>query len=227
MAQQINLCTPILLKPKHYFSAQTMAQTLGVFAVLGGMLCAFWVWNLQRATDELARTLTAQTQELEGLQSAIQRSRTAAAPADAGLVAQLQTVRSAVQDRQKLRDALQQGLLVPGWGHSDRLQWVARSIPAPVWVTAVAMDEGRFEVSGFTLEPAALNEWVAKLASNPLMRNMKLATVKVESAAAAQVQVPAQVVPAVANSSRPVWSFKLLSAAPPPPVVAMAVGGKP
>ena len=38
MAQQINLCTPIL-PPKRYFSAQTMAITLGVLSLLGG-LCA-------------------------------------------------------------------------------------------------------------------------------------------------------------------------------------------
>ena len=238
MAQQINLCTPILLKPKHYFSAQTMVQTVGVFVVLGWVLCGAWVWNLKRATDELGLLMAAQTKEIDSLQSAIQRSRAAAAPVDAALVAQLQSDRAAVHAREQLRDALLQGVLVPGWGHSDRLQWVARSIPSPVWVTAVAMDEGRFEVSGFTLAPAALNEWVAKLGSNPLMRSMKLATVKVESAVASHVQVPATATAAAtaavatntpAGSSRPVWSFTLLSAASavlpasdtPPP------GGKP
>lgn len=229
MAQQINLCTPILLKPKHYFSAQTMAQTLGVFVALGGLLCAAWVWNLQRATEGFLQVMGSQTNEIESLKNAIQRGRAAAAPVDAALLAQLQAARTAVQQREQLRDALQQGMLVPGWGHSDRLLWVARSIPAPVWVTDVKMDEGRFEVSGFTLEPAALNDWVSKLSTNPLMQSMKLATVKVESAVAAQMPVPATAIAASATAAAPaagtpasppavqrsVWSFSLLSATPP------------
>lgn len=199
MAQQINLCTPILLKPKHYFSALAMAQTVAVFAVLGGLLCGVWVWNLKQATDGYNRVLSGQAQELEGLQSAIQRGRAAAGPVDAVLLAQQRSTRLSLQQREALLAALQEGVMAPGRGHSDRLQWVARSIPAPVWVNSIKMDVGQFEVGGFTLEPAALNEWVGKLASNPLMQAMRLATVKVDSVAAA----------------RPVWSFSLGSAVPP------------
>lgn len=225
MAQQINLCTPILLKPKHYFSAQTMLLTVGLFVVLGGALCAAWVWNLQRATQGLRQVIQAQSSEMDKLKSAIQSSRSAAAPVDPALLAQLDATRSAVQSRQNLRDALHQGMLVPGWGHSDRLQWVARSIPAPVWVTDIKMEQGRFEVTGFTLEPAALNAWVGELANHPRMQGMKLATVQVERAQAAQLRLPAT--PTAA--SRPVWSFSLLSALPvvAPAAAATPAGGKP
>jgi Tfp pilus assembly protein PilN len=214
MAQQINLCTPILLKPKHYFSAQTMVQTVGVFVVLGGLLCGTWVWNLKQATDGYARVMARQTQEIDGLQSAIQRGRAAAGPVDAALLAQLRMTQSALQQREALLAALQQGVMAPGWGHSDRLQWVARSIPAPVWVSNIKMDVGQFAVSGFTLEPAALNDWVAKLSINPLMHGMKLATVKVQSTAAGPAAV-----------SRPVWSFSLVSAVPTPAAPVPTQGG--
>lgn len=214
MAQQINLCTPILLKQKHYFSAQTMAQTVGVFVVLGGLLCGAWVWNLKQATSGYSRVMAGQAQELEGLQSAIQRGRAAAGPVDAALLAQQRTTHSALQQREAVLAALQQGVMAPGWGHSDRLQWVARSIPAPVWVSNIKMDVGQFEVSGFTLEPAALNEWVAKLATNPLMQGMKLATVKVENAADPS-RLPATTSAIPAAVSRPTWSFSLVSAVPP------------
>ncbi len=225
MAQQINLCTPILLKPKHYFSAQTMAQTVGVFVVLGGLLCAAWVWNLKQATDGYSRVMAGQAQELEGLQSAIQRGRAAAGPVDATLLAQQRSARSTLQQRQALLAALQQGVMAPGWGHSDRLQWVARSIPAPVWVSNIKMDVGQFEVSGFTLEPAALNDWVGKLATNPLMQSMKLATVKVENVAAAELRPPVGTTASTAAASRPVWSFSLVSAVPPPAASAPVPGG--
>lgn len=227
MAQQVNLCTPILLAPKHYFSAQTMVQTLGVFVVLGSVLCGAWVWNLQHAAGEFSQLMVAQKQEIESLQSAIARSHAAARPADPALLAQLQDRRSAVAQREKLLVALQQGMLRPGWAHSDRLQWVARSIPAPVWVTVINITEGRFEVSGFTLEPAALNDWVGKLSTSPLMQSMKLATVKVESTAAAQIRVPVAAAAPVSGAplaasaigARPVWSFTLISQEPPPSAV--------
>ena len=226
MAQQINLCTPILLKPKHYFSAQTMVLALGIFVLLGGALLAAGVWNLKRATDGLKQTMASQGRDIDNLKAAIQRSRAAAAPVDPALLLQLDATRAAVQNRQSLLDALRQGMLVPGWGHSDRLTWVARSIPAPVWVTDIKMDHDRFDVTGFTLEPAALNDWVNKLAAHPHMQGMKLATVKVEGAAAAQLRVPPAAGAPVAAGAVPraVWSFHLLSAVP---VVAAAGNAKP
>jgi Tfp pilus assembly protein PilN len=130
-----------------------------------------------------------------------------------------------------LQEALKEGVFRPGWGHSDRLTWVARSIPATVWVTDVRMDGTRFEVSGFTLEPAALNVWVDKLSLSPLMQGLKLATVKVENATAASVAMPGALAPASSAPAapvRPVWSFNLVSMEPPPAAVpANAAGSKP
>lgn len=217
MAQQINLCTPILLTQKRYFSANTMAIALGVFAVLGSVLAGAWIWNINQGREAFVRSGVAQTRELENLKAAIEHSRASAAPADPMLLAQLQASRNALAQREKLREALKEGMFRPGWGHSDRLTWVARSIPAPVWVTEVKMDGDRFEVSGFTLEPAALNEWVDKLSVSPLMQGMRLSTVKVENATAALTATPGMPVPAASSPAAPpraVWSFNLVSVEP-------------
>jgi Tfp pilus assembly protein PilN len=215
MPQQINLCTPILLTQKRYFSAHTMALALGVFVVLGGALCGLWVWNLNQASESITQSLAAQKREVETLQAAIQRSRANAAPVNPALLALLQDRRNTLAQRERLKQALSEGVFRPGWGHSDRLTWVARSIPAPVWITSVSMDGSRFEVNGFTLEPSALNEWVDKLAASPLMQGLKLATVKVESATGAP--------------GRLTWSFHLVSVEPPPSSparLAQPAGGK-
>ena len=232
MPQQINLCTPILLTQKRYFSANTMAVSLAVFMSLGGALCGTWVWNLNRASAAFAQSVTTGMREVESLQSAIQVSRAKAAPADPALVAQLEVQRNAVTQRRKLQEALQEGMFRPGWGHSDRLTWVARSIPDPVWITNVQMDGSRFEVTGFTLEPAALNDWVDKLATSPLTRGLKLATVKVEAATVTTGAVPsvaASTGSAPATPVRPMWSFNLVSMEPIAAVAlaASAPGGKP
>lgn len=233
MPQQINLCTPILLTQKRYFSAHTMAISLGVFVALGAALCGSWVWSLDRATESFQLSVDTHKAEVESLQAAILRSRANAAPADAALLAQLTDRQGAVAQRERLKEALGQGLFQPGWGHSDRLTWVARSIPAPVWISEVRIDGMRFEVSGFTLEPAALNDWVDKLSASPLMQNLKLATVRVEKTAAANLAVPSAAASAASAPMAParaVWSFNLVSAeptAPSPQAAASTPGSKP
>ena len=229
MAQQINLCAPILLTEKRYFSASTMALSLGVFVLLGGVLCAAWVWNLQSATRGYNDATASQAREIEGLQAAIARSRANAAPVDPALLQSIKDTQAALAVRQTLLTALRAGVLTPGFAHSDRLRWVAASIPQPVWVTQVAMDDGRFEVAGFTLEPSALNEWVAKLSTSPLMRNLRLSNVKVESTSLTAGTDGAAQRPAA--SVQPTWSFSLASAEPPPPKLAVSIpvaaGGQP
>lgn len=217
MPQQINLSSPLLLKQKKYLSAQTMVVALAVFLVLGGVLCGAWVWSLKNASTGFEQTMATQKRELESLQTAIQSRKASAAPVDAALVQQLQERRKLVQQRGQLLQALQSGAFRPGEGHSDRLQLVAHSIPAPVWITEIKVDSTRFELSGFTLEPAALNAWVAQLAASPLLRGLALATVKVENTVAAKVAVPAAA-SAPVGSARAVWSFNLISTNPSLPV---------
>lgn len=245
MAQQINLCTPILLTQKRYFSAQTMVQALAVFVVLGGGLCGYWVWSLNTASEGFKKTLATQSRELESLQSAIKQGKAGVGPVEAAVAQDLQARRAELLQREKLLQELQRGLFQPGWGHAARLQLVAESIPRQVWVTEVKADDSQLDVSGFTLEPAALNDWVAKLAASQLLQGQKLATVKVENASAATIKAVSGVagavspatstaVPAASAASartspmpvapRPVWSFSLVSAVGKPVV---ATGGKP
>jgi hypothetical protein len=233
MAQQINLSTPILLAQKRYFSASTMAISLGTFLVLGGALCAAWIWNFDRGIETLGQSVATQALEVNNLKAAIERSKASAAPVDPALLEQLQRVRNSIGQREKLQIALQEGVFRPGWGHSDRLIWVARSIPDVVWISDVKMDGARFEVSGFTLEPSALNEWVDKLGYSPLMQGLKLATVKVEKAtlvAAALASARTAAASASAQPPRETWAFNLVSVEPPPPAAmdtAAAPGSKP
>lgn len=196
MAQQINLSTPILLTQKRYFSAHTMAIALGVFVVLGGILCVAWVWNFQQSMNSMDATLKAQSAELDKLRLAIASNRSVVKQPTPALQAELQQLRTAISQREKLQQILQEGVFPAGSRYSDRLDWVARSIPAAVWITGIKMDGTHFDVSGYTLEPAALNEWRAKLAQSTLMQGMELAAVKVEN-----VKHP--------TTARDRWSFSL------------------
>jgi Tfp pilus assembly protein PilN len=229
MPQQINLCTGLVETQRQRFTARTMLPALGVFVVLGSALCAAGVWSLDRSAAGYRQTNDTQSTEIKNLQAAITQSRANANPVDPALVQQLQERRAAVLQRENVLLEVQQGMFHAGAGHSDRLLLVARSIPAPAWVTSVKVEAGRFEVAGFTLEPGALNDWVARLAASPLMRNLKLSTVTVENTVASRLSVPVAVsatVPAAGGkpaAPRSVWSFSLVNVEPQP----LAPGGKP
>ena len=227
MAQQINLCPPKPLTQRRYLSAHAMLIMLGITLVLGAILCGFWVWSYDKAIAALTKSGALQAQEVENLKGAIAQNRLRAAPAAPALLEQLQRVRAAVLQREKLQQALQEGAFQPGWAHSDRLAWVAQSIPDTVWITDVRIGSDRFDVTGYTLEPQALNEWVGRLSASPLMQNLKLASVRVDHASVTQAVIPGA---AASGISRAAWSFNLVSVAPPPAAasdVAPTPGGRP
>jgi len=211
MPQQINLSTPVLLTQKRYFSALAMVQALVAVFVVGGALTVYGTWSLRSATQNLKATTDAQTGELARLRGAL--AATAPQGSLKDLEQQLATARGTLAERRRTQAELRRGLMPPGLGHSARLQLVARSIPATAWVTEVNADPSRFEVRGFTLEPAALNDWVAKLSQSPLLAGQRLRTVQVESVVAT-VAAPGQRRSDAAAAGRPMWSFALGSAMP-------------
>ncbi len=220
MPQQINLRNPIFLTQKRYFSASTMARSLGVFLLLGTLLSAYWNWTLQTLNEGYRQSLSANQREIDRLQAALQLSRANAGPADPATLKELEAGSAELQQREVLLRELRRGLLREGYGHAARLQLLARSIPPQAWVTEVRADDVRLELSGYTLEPAALNGWVARLAESPLLEGQQLSVVKVE-------RVKAESRPSVAglspSQSGPVWSYTLVTALAPGP----AVGAKP
>ena len=196
MPQQINLSTPVLLSQKRYFSAQTMLVSLLVFVLAGGAMTVYGLWSLQGITQSLQAALAAQTPELARLRASVAKARAPDGADDKRVAQQLADAQAQLVERQRVLADMQQGLLAPGRGHSVRMQLVAQTIPSQVWVTALRADATHLEVSGFTQEPAVLNDWVARLGSSPLLAGQQLARVHVERA----------------PGERPVWSFRLGSA---------------
>lgn len=210
MPQQINLSTPILLAQRRYFSAQTMVQTLAIFLLVGGALAAYWVTSLNTASEALKATLATRDTELQSLQAATRQGTQASAPAGATLTRDLQTRQAELLAREQLMQALQRGLFQPGLGHSARLQMLAQTIPESVWLTAVTADEQQLDLSGATLNPAALNDWISRLAQSPLLDGQRLSTVRLDS--------PADT--AQPTELRPQWTFNLVSALVAPGLAA-------
>lgn len=232
MPQQINLCSPILLAPKRYFSAATMLQGLAIFAVVGGSLCAYGVWSLNGASESFKPTLARQSSEIQSLQSALARNKTSGGSLETVLAQDLLAQSTELAKREKLLEDLHRGLFQPGAGYAARLQLVAQSIPSQVWVTEVKANERQLEVKGFTLLPSALNDWAIRLAASPLLTGQKLATIKVENTVASPAKngdssaVAAAVAasPSTTDFVRPAWFFSMVSAVGPS---TATIGAKP
>jgi len=216
MPQQVNLCTPLFLKQRHYFSARTMAEALGVFIALGGLLSAYWMWTLTTLTTGYQQTVAVNQREIERLQAAIRLNKENSAPADAALVQELQARQEELARRERLLMELKRGLLRDGHGHAARMQLIARTVPPQVWVTAVRADDIRLELSGYTLEPAALNRWMDSLAASPLLEGQKIAAVKVERVSTDD-RNPSRAPPPVGQRAVgvPLWAYTLVTAMVP------------
>jgi Tfp pilus assembly protein PilN len=216
MPQQINLCTPIFLTQKRYFSAQTMASALGVFVLVGGILSGYWTWTLKSLSEGYQQSVSANQREIARLQAAIRLNRENSAPADAALVQELQARQGELERRQALLAELKRGLLRDGQGHAARLQLVARSIPPQAWVTTIKADEQSLELGGYTLEPAALNGWMERLGQSPLLQGQQLSVVKVERVATDGRGPGAAPAPVLARAAGvPLWAYTLVTAAAP------------
>jgi MSHA biogenesis protein MshI len=198
-SQKINLFGRTKAPKRDYSSAETIFQTLAVLMVLGGCLSTYWVWSLNSAGEYLTKSMAAQVIEIESL-----NQKKAGGQPSAALEQVLQDSRTELLQREKIAQELQRGLLSPGWGHAARLQLIAQSIPAQVWVTKVMSDEAQFEISGFALEPAALGKWVAILAASPLFEGQYLSTVNINNARTSMLEE-------VSGALRPTWSFNLVS----------------
>ncbi len=228
MAQQVNLCLPILRKQTKRFGAQSLALALVIILGVGAVLGAAWIWNLNQSSDSLQVTLAAQSKELDTLRVALERARASANPGESAVVQELRQRRLELQQRQSILEALSKGLFEPGHGHAARLQLVAQTIPPVAWLTHIRTDDQLLELGGYTLEPAALNDWVGKLATSPLLQGQRLTTAKVEGVKPSASLVPGSpgvtqtaAVKAVAPEAPVVmWSFSLLSK------VAAAVSAK-
>jgi Tfp pilus assembly protein PilN len=203
MAQQINLHRPILLKPKLLFSATAIAQATAIFS-LAVVLACVWVSGRVKAFQEDSRvTEQRYTQERDRLLAAL-----AVQPASGNDVNALQQQLKSMQDalaqqRLSLQD-MHLGRTIGNRNYSAILKLLSDTVPPPAWITDVAVSIERLEITGMTLDPAALQGWSARLAAHPLLQGQRLAAVRVERSSTA---LPGPQV----GAPREAWAFTLVT----------------
>ena len=200
MPQQINLLDQVRVAQKRYFLAPAMLKSLSFLLLVGGFWSSDWLSSMETEGDLVKQSMAVQSREIVSAQGSIEL-RKKYDKARSALVQELEASRRELLQEEQTARQRHQGLLRPGWGHAARLRLVAQSIPAQVWVTTMSINQGKFKIEGFTLEPAALSEWAAALKANPLIEGQKLSSINLQDAGKAKFK-----------TSRPVWSFNLVSA---------------
>lgn len=178
MAQQINLHTPLLLQPRKQFSAAAMSRALGTLALALVGLGTWMAVQNRSLQQEGELTEARQRIERDQLTRSLASQKQRVDPAT--LQQQLQGLEQEVAHQRVLLAELERGRARPGWAHSDLLALVARTVPPAAWVTELNFSPERMEISGMTLEPDALQDWIGQLSRSPALRGRPLAEVKVE-----------------------------------------------
>lgn len=199
MPQQINLLDQVRVAQKRYFLAPAMLKSLSFLLLVGGFWSSDWLSSMETEGDLVKQSMAVQSREIVSAQGSIEL-RKKYDKARSALVQELEASRRELLQEEQTARQRHQGLLRPGWGHAARLRLVAQSIPAQVWVTTMSINQGKFKIEGFTLELAALSEWAGALTANPLIEGQKLSSINLQEAGKAKFK-----------TSRPVWSFNLVS----------------
>lgn len=161
MVQQINLFTPLLLQPRSHFTARALLQALGAVALGLAAVCGWVVWQTARLEADEAEARLRSQQEQRSLEAALADARVQHDPV--ALQRQLLALQTEIQGLTQRRQAQQARYLPPGQHHSETLAMLARTLPAPAWLTQLQLGPERLSASGWTQDPAALQDWVERL----------------------------------------------------------------
>lgn len=197
MSQQINLCSPVLLTKKHYFSARSIVQLLGFSLAVVLVAFYFMVSSTIQANMISKAHLVRQTHELDEMKKLT--GKILADPGERDLLkaleADLKSQRDALYKAEQILMEMGRGQVIPGMANSDYLQMIAASIPSDVWVTQISINDDSMILKGVALDPSSIKLWVSKLTNERIMADRQLRAVDIYKMAGA----------------RPQWSFELVS----------------
>lgn len=178
MSQQINLFNASLMKKKQPFSASTLLQTMLV-ALLGvAVVSAYGVYQMTEL-KKMAASVSAQLKLTEE-QAAKMRALVGAPAKNQELDDALSKLQEDLQNKRVVADVLNAGDFGNTRGYSAYLTAFARQIPSGVWLTglSIAGDGKDLSLSGRTLRPESVPEYVSQLKREAIMQGKSFATLR-------------------------------------------------
>ncbi|MEK6662858.1 MAG: PilN domain-containing protein [Pseudomonadota bacterium] len=173
MSQQINLYNPLLLKQKKIFSARTMAQALGLIAL--GLAAVYGYARYQVASLQMETEQASKRQE--AVQARLTRISQQFGPRQksAELEASIKQAEAELLALAEVQAALKQGSLVSASGFSPYLKALARQAVEGVWLTGFSASGSEMAISGRTLKPGLVPDYIHRLGGEQAMQGRKFA----------------------------------------------------
>ena len=211
--RQINLLNPSLLPKREFFSARSVLGWV-IVAIVAMAAVAWWAATETRSVSRQASEQTvlraAEKQRVFGAMLADGES----IPTPQQIAAMDQSLRAkqtALESRRAALVNLKRVLGTENGGPSATLRTIASSMPDSVWLTELRATAGHLEVTGKTLDPAAVNAWLDRLTAAGYLTKKPVPAVRIEradvaGAVTAPVGAPGIATPSTA-SRVPVYSF--------------------
>lgn len=173
MSQQINLYNPLLLKQKKIFSARTMAQSLGLIALGLALVYGFARYQVSNLQTETERA----TKRHEAVLAKLARTSQQFGPRQksAELEASIKQIEAELLALSDVQAALKQGGLVSTSGFSPYLRALARQAVEGVWLTGFTIAGNEMAISGRTLKPGLVPDYIHRLSDEQVMQGRKFA----------------------------------------------------
>ena len=188
MSQQINLFNPIFMRQRHSLGARGMA--LALLALVAGTVAIVLFAGQQ--LQPLRNQAALQETRLKDRQVRVQAVAVefAPKPSDPLLKAELETKEARLKSLQQAMQMLRQAEGEGGQGFAEYFRALARQSVNGLWLTEVAVQGERREVSmqGRVLQAALVPAYLSRLGGEPVLRGKSFQTLELGPAA---VQLPA------------------------------------
>lgn len=156
--QQINLFVAEFAPTPQRLTLHTLLRLLMGLLLVLVLIGAFLAQQLYRERERSAQARA----ELDGVIAAISQSH-GNQQAQQNVAARLEQLRVQLAERQALLTDLQQREARQTTGFAPLLQTLAQQHDSRLWLTHIAVKNGRLQLAGETLNAAAVPSWLGKL----------------------------------------------------------------
>lgn len=168
--QQVNLFLAEFAPAPQRLTLRTLLRLLiGLLLVLA-LVAAFLGQQLYRERERSAQTRTG----LDGVIAAISQSH-GNQQAEQNVATRLAQLRAQLTERQALLTDLQEREARQTTGFAPLLQILAQEHDSRLWLTHIATKNGRLQLSGETLNAAAVPSWLGKLQATAPIQGQRFA----------------------------------------------------
>lgn len=180
--QQVNLLNPGLIPKRESFTAWHIIVWSVV--ALAGMAALGWWASVE--TGKLRREVAANAAWLAAdsafaLQPRLPSGEVAPTPQEIAALEQArQAMKSDLEARKGARDLLKRGLAGPEDGPSALLRRIAATLPEAAWLTEIRVAGERIDVTGKSLDAAAIDAWLEQLRASGFLAQKPMPALRIE-----------------------------------------------